>query len=98
MIKGCLDQLIDKDAVIFPLVWTFNVKALDGRKKACCVCDSSPHTGQATIHYETYTNCVDQTSSRLFYGIAAAETLLIFGADVLNAFAAAPPPEQNRTT
>jgi hypothetical protein len=41
-----------------------------------------------------YANCVDQTSSRLFYAIAAAENLLIFGSDVCNAFAEAPPPKQ----
>jgi hypothetical protein len=41
-----------------------------------------------------YASCVDQTSSWLFYGIAAAENLLIFGADVLNAFAEALPPKQ----
>ncbi len=43
---------------------------------------------------ETYANCVDQTSSRLFYAIAAVENLLIFGADVSNAFAEALPPKQ----
>jgi hypothetical protein len=43
---------------------------------------------------ETYANCVDQTSARLFYAIAGAENLLIFGADVSNAFAVAPPPKQ----
>jgi hypothetical protein len=36
---------------------------------------------------ETYANCVEQTSSRLFYA-------LIYGADVSNAFAEAPPPKQ----
>ncbi len=36
---------------------------------------------------ETYTNRVEQTSARLFYAVAAAENLLIFGADVSNAFA-----------
>jgi len=43
---------------------------------------------------ETYANCVDQTSSRLFYAVSAAENLLIYGADVSNAFAEAPPPKQ----
>ncbi len=86
--------LVNEDTAIFPLVWTYNVKALDGCKKACCVCDGSPCTRQATILDKTYTNCVDQTSSRLFYGIAAAENLLIFGAEVSNTFAEAPPPKQ----
>ena len=43
---------------------------------------------------ETYANCVDQTSARLFYAVAAAENLLVLGADVSNAFANAPPPKQ----
>ncbi len=43
---------------------------------------------------KTYANCVDQTSSRLFYEVAVAENLLVFGADVSNAFAKAPPPKQ----
>jgi hypothetical protein len=89
-----LPQTIDEDAAVFPLVWTYNVKTLDGCKKAPCICEGSPCTGQATILDETYTNCVDQTSSQVFYGIAAAEKLLIFGADISNAFAEAPPPKQ----
>ena len=43
---------------------------------------------------KTYANCVDQTSSHLFYAISAAENMLIFGADMSNAFAEAPPPKQ----
>jgi hypothetical protein len=75
-------------------VWAYAIKALDGRKKARFACDGSPRSGQARILDETYANCVDQTSSRLFYGIAAAENMLIYGADVSNAFAEAPPPKQ----
>jgi hypothetical protein len=43
---------------------------------------------------KTYANCVEQTSSRLFYAIAAAEYLLIYGANVSNAFAEASSPKQ----
>jgi hypothetical protein len=43
---------------------------------------------------ETYANCVDQTSSRLFYAVSAAKNLLVFGANVSNTFAEAPPPRQ----
>jgi hypothetical protein len=80
--------------VIFFLVWTYNIKAIGGRKKAHCVCDGSPRAGQARILDETYANCVDQTSLQLFYAIATGKNLLIFGADVSNAFAKAPPPKQ----
>ncbi len=79
---------------IFHLVWTYVIKSLDGRKKARCVCDGSTRSGSVQVLDETYTNCVDQTSLRLFYAVAAAENLLVFGADVSNAFAEAPPPKQ----
>jgi hypothetical protein len=82
-----------KDAV-FHLVWTYAIKAVDSRKKARCVCDGSTSSGMVRILAKTYANCVDQTSSRLFYAISAAENMLIFGADVSNAFAEAPPPKQ----
>jgi hypothetical protein len=79
---------------IFHLVWTYNSKAVDGRKKARCVCDGSIRSGQVWDLAETYANCIEQTSARLFYAVAAAENLLIFGADVSNAFAEAPAPKQ----
>jgi hypothetical protein len=87
-------QLVDEDAAVFHTVWTYPIKALDGRKKARFACNGSPRSGQAKILDETYANCVDQTSSRLFYAVAAAENLLVYGADVSNAFAEAPPPKQ----
>ena len=82
------------DDAIFHLVWTYVIKALDGRKKARCVCDGSTRSGSVQVLDETYANCVNQTSSRLFYAVSAAENLLVFGADVSNAFANAPPPKQ----
>jgi hypothetical protein len=85
---------IDVDAAMFHLVRTYAIKALDRRKKARCVCDGSSRSGLVQILDETYANCVDQTSSRLFYAIAAAENMLIYGSDVSNAFAEAPPPKQ----
>lgn len=70
------------DDAVFHLVWTYNIKALDGRKKARCVCDGSSRSGLVKVLNEVYANCVDQTSSRLFYAVAAAENLLVFGSDV----------------
>ena len=85
---------VDQNAAVFHLVWTYNIKAVDGRKKARCVCDSSSRSGSVKVLDEVYANCVDQTSARLFYAVAAAENLLVFGSDVCNAFAEAPPPKQ----
>ena len=79
---------------IFHLVWTYNIKAVDGRKKARCVCDGSTCSDKVLVFAETYANCVAQTSSRLFYAIAVVENLLVFGAEVSNAFEEAPPPQQ----
>jgi hypothetical protein len=79
---------------VFHLVWTYTVKELDKRKKARCACDGSTRGGKVRILDYTYANCVDHTASRMFYGISAAENLLIFGADVCNAFSEAPAPKQ----
>ncbi len=62
-------------------------------RKTRCICDGSTRSGKVRILAETYANCVDQTSARMFYAIAAAENLLVYGADVSNAFAEAPPTE-----
>jgi hypothetical protein len=79
---------------IFHLVWTYNTKAVDGPKMAWCICDSSTCPGQVLVLAKTYANCVEQTSTRLFYPMAAAENLLVFGAEVSNASAKAPLPKQ----
>jgi hypothetical protein len=85
---------MSKDDAIFHLVWTYAIKALNNWKKARCVYNGSTCSGMVHILDETYANCIDQTSSRLFYAVSTAENMLIFGADVSNAFAKAPPPKQ----
>jgi hypothetical protein len=92
--KFGLPTHVENDATIFHLVWTYNIKALNLWKKARCVCAGSPRAGQAHILNETYINCVNQTSSCMFYRIAVAENLLIYRADVSNAFTEAPPLKQ----
>jgi hypothetical protein len=86
--------VLDKDDAVFHLVWTYNIKTLDGCKKAQCMCNGSSRLGSVQNLDETYTNCVDQTSSCLFYAIAMAENLIVYGADVCNAFAEALLPKQ----
>ena len=83
-----------QEDAVFHLVWTYAIKAVDNRKKARCVCDGSTRSGQVRVLAETYANCIKQTSARLFYAVAAAKNLLVFGADVSNAFAEAPAPKQ----
>jgi len=85
---------VTSDDAVFNLVWTYNIKEVDNRKKARCTCDGSPRSVQVRVLDFTYANCVDQTSARIFYAVSAAENLIIHGADVSNAFAEAPPPKQ----
>jgi hypothetical protein len=80
--------------VAFHLVWTYNIKALDSRKKACCVCDELTRSGSVKVLDKVYANCVNQTSSHFFYAVAAAKNLLVYGSNVCNAFAETPPPKQ----
>ena len=86
--------LISNGSAVFNLVWTYAVKEVDGRKKARCTCDGSTRGGQVRVLDYTYANSPDHTCSRIFYALAAAENLVIYGADVSNAFAEAPPPKQ----
>ena len=89
---------VDKEDAVFYLVWTYGIKTLDGRKKARCVCNGSTRSGSVKVLDETYANCVNQTSSQLFYALSAGENLLIFGADFSNAFAKAPQKNKASTS
>jgi hypothetical protein len=40
---------VEKDDAVFHLVWTYTIKALDGRKKARCVCDGSSRSGLVKV-------------------------------------------------
>jgi hypothetical protein len=70
------------------------IKVEDGRKKARCTCDGSTRGGAVRVLDHVHANSIDQTGSRIFYGLAAVENLLVFGSDVSNAFGEAPPPKQ----
>jgi hypothetical protein len=48
-----------EDDAIFHLVWTYAIKAVDGHKKARCICDGSTCSGMVRILAKTYANCVD---------------------------------------
>jgi hypothetical protein len=56
--------MVDLDTTVFHSVWTYAIKAVDGRKKVCWACDGLPRSGQAKVLDETLASCVDQTSSR----------------------------------
>jgi hypothetical protein len=79
---------------VFFLVWTYTIKDVDGRKKARCACDGYSRGGKVRVLDYTHSNCIDHVASRMFYALAAAENMQVWGADVGNAFAEAPPPKQ----
>ncbi len=85
---------VESNEAVFNLVWTYVVKELDKHKKARCTCDGSPRSGQVRVLDHTYANCVDQMGCQIFYAVLAVKNLLIYGADVSNGFAKAPPPKQ----
>ncbi len=87
-------RVVTSEEAVFNLVWAYMIKDANKRKKARCTCNGLPRSGQVRILDYTYANCVDQTSARIFYAVTAAENFIIFGADVSNAFAEAPPPKQ----
>jgi hypothetical protein len=89
-----LPLAVESTEAFFNLVWLYGIKAVDGRKKARCTSNTSTRSGQVCVLDKTYANCVNQTSARLFYRIEVAENLIVYGADVSNAFAEAPPPKQ----
>ena len=85
---------VTKTSAVFNLIWTYVIKELDGRKKAQCTCHRSIRGGQVRILDHTFANSIDQNGLRIFYAVAAAENLLVFGADVSNTFGEAPQNKQ----
>jgi hypothetical protein len=86
---------VTSTAAVFNLAWTYIVKELDKRKKACCTCDGSSSGSQARVLNYTYSNCVEQTSSWIICAASSIQNLIVFGADVSNTFVEAPPPKQD---
>jgi hypothetical protein len=53
-----------KDFAVFNLIWTYMIKAEDGRKKARCTCDGSTRGGAVRVLDHVHANSIDQTGSR----------------------------------
>ncbi len=49
---------VTSDEAVLSLVWIYNIKALDGHKKARCTCDGSTRSGTVCILNKTYANCI----------------------------------------
>lgn len=82
------------EANAWPLVWTFTQKPPpDNRKKERCVVDGSKRWRRNMKMGHTYANSLATDSEQLFWAIATKRGLIVCGADVSNAFAEAPAPQ-----
>jgi hypothetical protein len=77
--QGCFGNptSVDKDDAVFHLVRTYTIKMLDCCKKTRCVCDGLSRSGLVKVLYKICANCLNQTSSRLFYAVMAAKNLFV---------------------
>ena len=86
----------DPDTVILPWVWSYlhklDTQSLEEVEKARGTCNGGKQYGRAVTLAKTYAACVEHPAQRLFWAIAASESLITLGCDVANAFAEAPPP------
>ena len=80
---------LPKNANVLPFLWTYLVKD-DGTKKARCVCNGAPCKGTVILGH-IYAGSLDQTGAQIFWAAAAMRILKVYGADISNAFAEAPP-------
>jgi hypothetical protein len=70
-----------------------NVIKTCGRRK-CRLCADGSKRAAPNLHKfaQTYSSCIEQPCQRLFFALAAADGLIVRGADCTNAYANAPPP------
>ena len=80
------------NANTLPFLWTYVIKS-DGTLKARGVCNGSKSQSGLVTLGNTYAGSLDHTGARIFWATAALKNLTVFGADVSNAFAEAPPPK-----
>eukprot|EP00804_Cyclotella_cryptica_P024087 CCRYP_007300-RA/>CCRYP_007300-RA protein AED:0.43 eAED:0.51 QI:0/0/0/1/0/0/2/0/142 len=77
---------VTKKSAVFNLIWTYIVKDLDGRKKACCTCNSSTRGSQVRI--------LDHTLLPYFLRCCCINEPISIRNRLSNAFGEAPPPKQ----
>ncbi|KAG7352771.1 hypothetical protein IV203_008819 [Nitzschia inconspicua] len=80
-------------AIILHLPWQYQIKCSGERCSRSC-CDGSlsaaPLLCQVTC---MYSSCVEQPIQHMFFALAAAHDMWVYGSDATEAFAHSPPPE-----
>ena len=77
---------------VLAMIWVYLIKTC-GRKKACCVANVNPNMKGSVTLANTYAACLEQAGARIFWATCALKNKLVFGADMSNSFAEAPPPK-----
>ncbi|KAG7369542.1 reverse transcriptase RNA-dependent DNA polymerase [Nitzschia inconspicua] len=80
-------------AIILRLHWQYQIKRSGERRSRSC-CDGSLRAAPL-LHQvaSTYSSCVEQPIQRMFFALAAAHDMQVYGGDATDAFAHSPPPE-----
>ncbi|KAG7370163.1 reverse transcriptase RNA-dependent DNA polymerase [Nitzschia inconspicua] len=80
-------------AIILRLHWQYQIKRSGERRSRSC-CDGSLRAAPL-LHQvaSTYSSCVEQPIQRMFFALAAAHDMRVYGGDATDAFAHSPPPE-----
>ena len=77
---------------VLAMIWVYLIKTC-GRKKARCVANGNPQQKGSVTLANTYAACLEQAGARIFWATCAVKNKRIYGADMSNAFAEAPPPK-----
>ncbi|KAG7344102.1 reverse transcriptase RNA-dependent DNA polymerase [Nitzschia inconspicua] len=80
-------------AIILRLHWQYQIKRSGERHSRSC-CDGSLRAAPL-LHQvaSTYSSCVEQPIQRMFFALAAAHDMRVYGGDATDAFAHSSPPE-----
>jgi hypothetical protein len=80
------------NAIVLRMHWQYQIKRSGERRSRSC-CDGSPRAAPM-LHQvaSTYASCVEQPVQRLFFALAAANDMKVYGGDATDAFAHSPPP------
>jgi hypothetical protein len=79
-------------AILLRPQWSGRVK-VDGTRRLRLCADGSPRAAPALhANVETFASCLEHPVLRIFFALAAAENLIVYGGDARDAFAHSPGP------
>jgi hypothetical protein len=81
-----------RNAILLRMHWQYHIKRSGERRSRSC-CDGSPQAAPMLHQVASiYSSCVEQPLQRLFFALAAANDMKVYGGDAQYAFAHSPPP------